>query len=455
VIDQTVPGPLEVQRMSQDNAGCSLVITRPGEQPVEIALNERETYIVGREEGADLLIAIPEVSREHGELSFRGGWGFEDLGSSNGTLLVEPRGKELSLGGAGWVPVRFGDELLLGSREARLRLVARAPALRATAHGDPTTRSEAARAFAAQLDVAARTRVPVFLLGGSGTGKTHSARELHRASGLEGAFVPLNCARLPTDPNALHSELLGHKKGAYTGADQDRVGRFFSADGGTLFLDEVESLSELGQGFLLDVLEGSGELAPLGASRGERPPTVRVISASKAPLGQSGLRADLCERLAEGHMLALPTLDAREADIPGLLAVFAEEQAALLGADVELTKGALDFARRAKWPGQIRQLRATLIAVAQTKFAQARGDVRIERQDLETHLAARAVAFGTPRESAVFAQGAERVSPARGLTKGDVERALRAHHNNKSAAARSLGVARNTLLKKIKDFGLG
>src|SRR5262249_29696642 len=108
-------------------------------------------------------------------------------------------------------------------------------------------------------------------------------------SGRSGSYVALNCGLLSTDSNQFQSDVLGHVKGAYTGATTTRVGKLFRADGGTLFLDEVESLPAESQVFLLDLLEGEGELTPLGADKGQPRPKVRFICATKVPLCETSL----------------------------------------------------------------------------------------------------------------------------------------------------------------------
>ena len=174
----------------------------------------------------------------------------------------------------------------------------------------------------------------------------------------------VNCARLPAEPLALQSELLGHKKGAFTGAVADHVGRIAWADGGTLFLDEVESMPPLAQGFLLDLLDGTVVALPLGGGpKDALTPRFRLVCATKVPLGSSGLRRDLCERLAEGHLLELPRLEDHRDDIPGLVLGFADEQSRLLGRAVRVDDEALAAMSAASWPGHIRQLRAALVTV--------------------------------------------------------------------------------------------
>jgi len=424
--------------------------------------------VIGRHDAADLVFEDAVVSRLHAVLRVDGGrWWVSDAGSQNGSLLVRPGHEPVPLSAHCAVEVFAGDIVELGSPDAAIEFEADPPP-RALERGDPTRLSEPARAFHRRLEVAARTRVPVFLLGPSGAGKTHSARVVHDHSRAQGAFVPIGCARLPTDPSALHSELLGHVKGAFTGADGPRTGRFFIADGGTLFLDEVESLSELAQGFLLDVIEGSGDLAPLGSQEQQlRAPVFRLISASKRPLGESGLRNDLCERLAEGHMWRVPTLAERRDDIPGLARAFAEQQAQLLGVDVVVTDEAIERACDASWPGQIRQLKATVSALAQLTLAereldgpephgQGGGRILLHARDLTRHLREREEAWGGRDVSpaAVMPARSKTRGDARGLSRDDVREALAATGGNQSEAARRLGVARNTLARKMRAFGL-
>jgi DNA-binding NtrC family response regulator len=424
-----------------------------------LRLDDRQRYVLGRHDAADVVFDSPEVSRLHGVLrAVDGRWLFEDYGSQNGSTLL--RSDEVrALQAHAPVELRAFDAIELGGDDAKIELLPDGDELQAMLGGDDDRStdvevSKAAREFASRVRLAARTRVPVFLLGASGVGKTFTARQIHELSSLPGPFISINCARLPQDPTALHSELLGHVKGAYTGAEGARTGKLIAADGGTLFLDEVESLPPLAQGFLLDVLEGSGDLAPLGAqASGARLKSVtfRLVAASKAPLSQSGLRADLCERLAEGHLWRVPGLDERKEDIPGLVRRFASEQEKMLGARVQIASSAVRFCVDARWPGQVRQLRATVVALAQLGLARRAphddGPIVLKDADFAAHLAERELAFG----------GTEPVrtkADARSLTAAQVKAALAQVGGSRAAAARALGISRNTLAKKIADFHL-
>ena len=432
---------------------------RESHAPVVLTLQDGERYVVGRHDAADLVFDAPCVSRVHGMLRFVDGqWLYEDYDSHNGTRL-RTGGAAMEVAPHTGVPLQVGDILEVGGPAARLEAVGEdglEPSGETTATGG-ANRSAAARQFVQRVELAARTRLPVFLLGPSGCGKTHTAREIHRRSAPPGLFVPINCARLPQDSVALHSELLGHVRGAFTGADHARTGKLFHAHQGTLFLDEVESLSELAQGFLLDVLEGSGDLAPLGAREvGVKAPVFRLISASKVPLGQSSMRPDLCERLAEGHTWRLPGLNERREDIAGLLREFAQEQERLLGVSVVLETGAVKAAVAAPWPGQIRQLRAMVSTLCQSRLAveAAGATLSLSARDVARHLAEREEAFA----AGALADGPD-VAPLtkadpRQLTREQVRNAMAQAQGNQSRAARALGIARNTLAARIREYRL-
>jgi len=428
----------------------AMIIERAGVS-TSMSLVSGERYVLGRHDAADVVFDDVAVSRLHGVLSpVDGVYVYEDYGSQNGSVIVRGGIADEVVVARSPTPVTAGDVLELGGGASRVRFVREQPEADRAQRDAGTEVSSSAKQFAERLRLAGRTRVPVFLLGPSGVGKTHSARRLHELSRLPGAFVPVNCARLPTDPNALHSELLGHVRGAFTGADGVRIGKLVHADGGTLFLDEVESLPPVAQGFLLDVLEGSGDLAPLGAGAIRlKPLTFRLVSASKKPLAESGLRSDLCERLAEGHLWRVPGLAERVDDIPGLLWRFCREQSTLLGTSVVVTPGAVRYAQQVAWPGQVRMLRATVVALAQLGLARAAErqvptrTIEIAEADIAGQLREREQVFGVEG-------GAPQRGDARRLTRGQVEAAVATHEGNQVKAAKALGIARNTLRKKLQ-----
>lgn len=448
-------------------------VHRPSGEPVELLLREQRRYTFGRA-GADVILSNDRVSRLHGMLRYdHGAWRYVDLGSTNGSFLCtvedlerhERTDEDLPahrLDDGESTEVLVGHILLLGTRTVRLELLSEVPE-HLLADASQAAVSRSAQLLERQTNIAAHTFLPVFLLGPSGCGKTHTAKEIHERSGLSGAFELINCARLPTDVASLHSELLGHEKGAFTGADEARLGKFQNADGGTLFLDEVESLSETAQGFLLDILEGEG-IAPFGAAPGTKPraPKFRLISASKTPLSESNLRRDLAERLVEGHIMELPRLEERREDIPLLIAGFIEELEREHQIEARFEGGAIAAMREMSWPGQIRELRSTVRTLINEGFAAQRIDGRSEpvvvtEKDVRHRREHRRAGIGTGSRIPVHTSATPSSAPttkARALTADQVRSALEACEGNKTRAAKQLGIARNTLVSKMRRFGI-
>ena len=217
--------------------------------------------------------------------------------------------------------------------------------------------SAAMRRALDQADRAAAGRSTILLTGETGTGKEHVARRIHeRSARAAGPFVAINCAALPE--GLLESELFGHEKGAFTGADRRRVGWFELADGGTLLLDEIGDLPLPAQGKLLRVLQ-EREITRVGGSQAIRV-NVRLIAATHRNLADDArggrFREDLFFRL---HVvpIALPPLRERLEDIEPLTAAFLEHFAADLGrATRRLTPEALSLLRAHRWPGNVREL---------------------------------------------------------------------------------------------------
>ena len=252
------------------------------------------------------------------------------------------------------------------------------------------------------IKVLAGSNSTVLITGESGTGKELVAQALHRQGGRRQApFVPINCGAIPKD--LIESELFGHRKGAFTGAVSDRVGRFEMAHGGTLFLDEIGDLPLDMQVKLLRVLQERCVL-PVGASR-PLPIDVRVIAATHKNLAQdvaqSRFREDLYYRL---NVLPCHTAPLRERleDIPELLAFYAERHASEgrppIGFDEELMQALVAY----RWPGNVREL-SNLVDRFTTLFPGQRVQLRaIPTSMLPPGLFARApaVATATPRPAA-------------------------------------------------------
>jgi transcriptional regulator with GAF, ATPase, and Fis domain len=212
-----------------------------------------------------------------------------------------------------------------------------------------------------RLRTVAAGNLTISIRGESGTGKELIATAIHALSGRPGPFLALNCGALPA--NLVASELFGYRKGAFSGAEEDRPGLFRSAERGTLLLDEIGELPLDSQAALLRVLQ-EGEVLPLGGTR-PVPVDVRVLSATSRDLGalaeQGRFRRDLYQRLA-GYAVTLPSLRERAEDI-GLIIAALLRKLSKQGADpLAFTADAVRALLRYEWPGNVRELEHCLRA---------------------------------------------------------------------------------------------
>ena len=290
----------------------------------------------------------------------------------------------------------------------------------------------------------------VLLLGETGVGKGLVARTLHRRSPRRQLpFVHADCASLA--PSVLESELFGHERGAFTGAVAHRIGRLERAAGGTLFLDEIGELDAALQGRLLRVLQDR-EFERLGSSEPRRF-AARIVAATQRDLAadvRAGrFRADLFYRL-DVIRIAIPPLRERREDIPPLCAAALARIAAGHGAaPPRLSEPALAALARHAWPGNVRELENALERLcARSPGALIGASEVCEALDLRAvpcNDLLRQVARSEPEASEVHrATRAERP---------DIARALRDANGNVAAAARSLGVPRTTLRRRIAHGG--
>jgi DNA-binding NtrC family response regulator len=333
------------------------------------------------------------------------------------------------------------DYAKLRDENRRLRALAAVPPPIASLVGA----SSALEHFLRDLRLAADTDATVLLLGESGTGKELAARAIHQFSGRAAApFVVVNCAAIPE--TLVESELFGHRKGAFTGAIADRRGKFESADTGTILLDEVGELPSPAQARLLRVLQ-EGEVDKIGQAA----PVVvdvRVIAATRVDLEsrvrEGTFREDLWFRL-NVVPLSIPPLRARAGDVPLLFEHFLARAAARHGRPVpRIDPAALDRLERHDWPGNVRELEN----LAERLVVLGR-DGTIRETDLPASMHGEGARLG----------GARIELPATGivleeLERGLVEEALRRSGGNQSAAARFLGISRQTLIYRMKKFNL-
>ncbi len=311
--------------------------------------------------------------------------------------------------------------------------------------------TESMRRVFAVVDRVRDSDVPVVVEGESGTGKELIARALHfSGSRAKGPFVVVNCGAIPE--TLLESELFGHVKGAFTGADRDRRGLIASAHGGTLFLDEVSEMSPRMQVELLRVLQDR-RVRPVGGEREEKV-DVRIVAASNRALKElvadGRFREDLYYRLSV-VTLRIPPLRERLDDIPALathfLAEFAREQSTPRR---RLSREALAKLLRAPWPGNVRQLRHTLESAA----VLCEGDV-IEADvlrvgEIPATPAVQPGATGTSLPAASPSPMAVRKASER----QKILDALEEVNWNKVRAAQVLGMPRRTLYRRLREYGL-
>jgi len=297
-----------------------------------------------------------------------------------------------------------------------------------------------------RVAAAAESDVAVLITGETGTGKDLCARIIHeRSRRAAKPFVVVNCAAIPE--TLFESELFGHEKGAFTGADRRRVGRFEAADGGTLFLDEVGELGAASQAKLLRALESSS-FEPVGSNRTVRV-DVRIFAATNrelaAELARGAFRKDLYYRLNVVD-IRVPPLRERRADVPILVAAFLRDIAARQGRPVpELDPRAVAALAAHDYPGNVRELQHAL----ERAVALARGGtIRIEH--LPGDMAAGAIADDAPDATsgdaiAPLGEAVER------FEQEYIRKALERTGGHRGRAAAILGISRKSLWERLRD----
>ena len=289
----------------------------------------------------------------------------------------------------------------------------------------------------------AATELPIFLTGESGVGKELVARALHASSPRKGAaFIAVNCAAMPE--GLIESELFGHVRGAFTGADKARRGKLVLSDGGTLFLDEVADLNLAAQAKLLRVLE-DGEVMPVGSEQSTRI-DLRVVSASHKDLQKAvadgRFRQDLYYRLV-GAEIAIPPLRERGPDVIELAEAFLARVRAKRQAPSKFSAEAITALTSYGWPGNVRELRHAV----ERACAIATSDV-IEAADLS--LRAPTGKIGETRETL-----ANRYAALDDHERNLVEEAMAKANNNVAEAARMLGITRVMMKRRLDRFASG
>jgi transcriptional regulator with GAF, ATPase, and Fis domain len=378
---------------------------------------------IGTAEGVDLRLTDPSVSRHHCTLKVtERGLELRDLGSTNGTYAGD---LEVVRGF-----VRSGARIRAGTSQLGITVL-RDQIVHALAPGDRFGEllgvSPVMRRLYPVLDSCAQSEITVLLHGETGTGKELIAEAIHLASPRRDApFVVVDCSVLPAQ--LIESELFGHVRGAFTGADADRTGAFEIASGGTIFLDEIGELALDLQPVLLRALENR-TIRRLGTHQ-QRKIDVRVIAASRRDLrfevNQRRFRPDLYYRL-NVMRIVVPALDEREGDV----AVLARHFWRGLRPDRELPEEILAELVRQRWPGNIRELRNAVERIALIGWT----------------------APAPPARRAAYGQAKELASQLWERTW--VKELLVENGYNVSQAARAAQMARSHLRQLVDRYGLG
>lgn len=311
-------------------------------------------------------------------------------------------------------------------------------------------RSEAFIGVMKQVGRVANTNLPVLLTGESGTGKEVVASSLHNhSSRADGPFVAVNCGAISAD--LIESELFGHVKGSFTGADRDRSGLWEEADKGTVFLDEITETTPAFQVKLLRALQ-QGEIRRVGSNHTQRV-DVRVIAASNRDVDsevEAGrFREDLFYRL-NAVSIVLPPLRERREDILLLAKSFADRVYAL-NPPVKFSLEALQLLEEYPWPGNIRELENAVVRAT----AICDGTIRLKDlpERVQRHSAKRSAS--TAAEETVANGAPESYSPLSEIEGRYVAKVLAHTGGNKQAAARLLEIDRKTLDRMIKRHKIG
>jgi DNA-binding NtrC family response regulator len=398
-----------------------------------------ESFTIGKDPSNTIVVQDRFISNRHLKVTRKENlFHVVDVNSTNGTYLGTARIFE--------VEVPLSTVLRIGETELILEPVSQGRQ-DGSFHGiignDPTVRH-----LIDLIERVAPSSAAVAILGESGTGKELVAKALHACSTrADKPFIPVNCAAISKE--LIESELFGHEKGAFTGAQAARRGAFEEAHGGTLFLDEIGELPLSLQAKLLRALE-SGEIKRVGASR----PThvdVRVLAATNRDLlaasREGKFREDLYYRLCVIPLL-LPPLRSRQGDLALLADSFVRHYAPR-GQTVKLTPAAVEKLQKHFWPGNIRELRNVV-----HRDLLLRKGPQIDAPDITFDQEYSREPTGAPNLALEMPEGLNLEQMMEHVQREIVMNTLRRYNHNRERVAKELGLARSTLFKRLKEWGI-
>jgi DNA-binding NtrC family response regulator len=442
VIDDE-PNILKTVRTALDIAGYAVEVAGSGAVGLD-KLAEHDIDLVLLDvmmPGASGLEVLPKIRERHPEVA---------VVMMSGNATIETAVQATKLGAKDFIEKPLSSDKLLLTVDNILQLTRlsrenRQLRARARAEFAMVGKSPGMRAIFDKIAKTAPTQGRVLITGENGTGKELVARAIHdHSKRADGPFVKVNCAAIPSE--LIESELFGHEKGAFTGATQQRRGKFELADGGTIFLDEVGDMNPSAQAKVLRVLQES-ELERVGGSETLKV-DVRVIAATNKDLQQEiaaqRFREDLYYRLAVVP-IELPPLRTRREDVPGLVEHFLEQ---VCEENDRRTKkvgaGAMTLLMQHDWPGNVRELKNVVERlVILTGDADVIGDTDVMEALPRVKPVKGGFARGTPFKDLVSAAEREIILAA-----------LDANDHHVSNTARELQLERSHLYKKMRALGI-